>query len=191
MLVRNYDPPTRHPVTDMDKVLSYKRRQKLVIRACFHETSFGLVLTNNNVKSPSQSKTYWELLSELQRSATRASRAWTSRLGDIQGRGWVTPEKFGGLPHVFTFWLWTQGQGAVAGKWSRTHINYIWHTVSLRAETIPEALAKFWRLLGSLNLVLGYTVRKLRSIAFQRCIWRGGLLLAEMGENEDFLHKTA
>ena len=32
-------------------------------------------------------------------------------------------------------------------------------------------------------------VRKLRSIAFQRCIWRGGLPLVEMAENEDFLQK--
>ena len=34
-------------------------------------------------------------------------------------------------------------------------------------------------------------VRKLRSIAFQRCIWRGGLPLVEMAENEDFLQKKA
>ena len=65
------------------------------------------------------------------------------------------------------------------------------HTVSLRAHSIPEALAKFWRLVGSVNLELGYMVRKLRSVAFQRCIWRGGLHLAEMGENDDFLQKTA
>ena len=68
---------------------------------------------------------------------------------------------------------------------------FLRHTVSLRAQTIPEALAKFWWLVGSLNLELGYMVRKLRSIAFQRCIWRGGQQFAEMGENAEFLQKTS
>ena len=34
-------------------------------------------------------------------------------------------------------------------------------------------------------------MRKLRSIAFQRCILRGGLPLVEVSQNEDFLQKTA
>ena len=34
-------------------------------------------------------------------------------------------------------------------------------------------------------------VRKLRSIAFQRCILRGGLPLVEVSQNEDFVQKTA
>ena len=38
------------------------------------------------------------------------------------------------------------------------------------SQTIPEALAKFWRAAGSKVLAFGYMVRKLRSIAFQRCI---------------------
>ena len=45
-----------------------------------------------------------------------------------------------------------------------TSIEVLLHTVSLCAQTIPEALAKFWRLVGSSNLGLGYTVRKVRSI---------------------------
>ena len=38
--------------------------------------------------------------------------------------------------------------------------------------------------------VLGYMVKKPRSIAFQRCIWRGGLHLVEISQNEDFLQKN-
>ena len=34
-------------------------------------------------------------------------------------------------------------------------------------------------------------MRKLRSIAFQRCILRGGLPLVEVSQNEDFVQKTA
>ena len=62
---------------------------------------------------------------------------------------------------------------------------------SLRPWTIPEALAKVWRLVWSINLGFGFTVRKVRSIAFRRCITLGGLHLAEMDENKDFLQKTA
>ena len=57
------------------------------------------------------------------------------------------------------------------------------------SQTIPEALAKIWRAAGSEVKAFSYMVRKLRSIAFQRCIWRGGLSLVEMAENEDFLQK--
>ena len=39
--------------------------------------------------------------------------------------------------------------------------------------------------------VLGYMVKKPRSIAFQRCIWRGGLHLVEISQNKDFLKKLA
>ena len=35
------------------------------------------------------------------------------------------------------------------------------------------------------------TMRKLRFIAFQQCILRGGLPLVELSQNEDFLQKTA
>ena len=59
------------------------------------------------------------------------------------------------------------------------------------SQTIPEALAKIWRAAGSKVRAFSYMVRKLRSIAFQRCIWRGGLPLVEMAENEDFLQKKA
>ena len=59
------------------------------------------------------------------------------------------------------------------------------------SQTIPEALAKIWRAAGSKVRAFSYMVRKLRSIAFQRCIWRGGLPLVEMAENEDFLKKKA
>ena len=38
------------------------------------------------------------------------------------------------------------------------------------SQTIPEALAKIWRAAGSKVKVFSYMVRKLRSIAFQRCI---------------------
>ena len=34
-------------------------------------------------------------------------------------------------------------------------------------------------------------MKRLRSIAFQRCIIRGGLPLVELSQNEDFLQKTA
>ena len=37
-------------------------------------------------------------------------------------------------------------------------------------QTIPEALAKFWRATVSKFKAFSYMVRKLRSIAFQRCI---------------------
>ena len=66
-----------------------------------------------------------------------------------------------------------------------------WHSVRSCSQTIPEALAKFWRAAGSKVKAFAYMVRKLRSIAFQRCIWRGGLPLVEMAENEDFLQKYA
>ena len=59
------------------------------------------------------------------------------------------------------------------------------------SQTIPEALAKFWRAAGSKVKAFAYMVRKLRSIAFQRCIWRGGLPLVEMAENKDFPKKKA
>ena len=67
----------------------------------------------------------------------------------------------------------------------------VWHTVSLRTQSFPEALAKFWRLVGSWNFWLSYTVRKVRSIALQRCMSLGSLCQAETGENEDFLQKRA
>ena len=70
-----------------------------------------------------------------------------------------------------------------------TAANLVWRSVRYCSQTIPEALAKFWRAAGSKVLAFGYMVRKLRSIAFQRCIWRGGLPLVEMAENEDFLQK--
>ena len=38
------------------------------------------------------------------------------------------------------------------------------------SQTIPEALAKFWWAAGSKVRAFSYMVRKLRSIAFQRCI---------------------
>ena len=38
------------------------------------------------------------------------------------------------------------------------------------SQTIPEALAKIWRAAGSKVRAFSYMVRKLRSIAFQRCI---------------------
>ena len=38
------------------------------------------------------------------------------------------------------------------------------------SQTIPEALAKIWRAAGSKVKAFSYMVRKLRSIAFQRCI---------------------
>ena len=59
------------------------------------------------------------------------------------------------------------------------------------SQTIPEALAKFWRAASSKFKAFGYMVRKLRSIAFQRCTWRGGPPLVEMAENEEFLEKKA
>ena len=59
------------------------------------------------------------------------------------------------------------------------------------SQTIPEALAKIWRAAGSEVRAFSYMVRTLRSIAFQRCIWRGGHPLVEMAENEDFLQKKA
>ena len=39
--------------------------------------------------------------------------------------------------------------------------------------------------------VLSYMVKKPRSTAFQPCIWRGGLHLVEISQNEDFLKKMA
>ena len=39
--------------------------------------------------------------------------------------------------------------------------------------------------------VAGYMVKTPRSIAFQRCIWRGGLHLVEISQNKDFLKKLA
>ena len=38
------------------------------------------------------------------------------------------------------------------------------------SQTIPEAIAKFWRAAGPKVKAFGYMVRKLRSIAFQRRI---------------------
>ena len=73
----------------------------------------------------------------------------------------------------------------------------VWAHIELRrsvrscSQTIPEALAKFWEAAGSQFKAFSYMVRKLKSIAFQRCIWRGGLPLVEMAENEDFLQKKA
>ena len=73
------------------------------------------------------------------------------------------------------------------------HIYIIQLRRSVRScsQTIPEALAKFWRAAGPKVKAFAYMVRKLRSIAFQRCIWRGGLPLVEMAENKDFLQKKA
>ena len=74
---------------------------------------------------------------------------------------------------------------------SKSCINLFWlrRSVSSCSQTIPEALAKFWRAAGSEFKAFGYMVLKLRSIAFQRCIWRGGLPLVEMAENEIFSKK--
>ena len=41
------------------------------------------------------------------------------------------------------------------------------------------------------NIFFKNTIKKLRSIAFQRCILRGGLPLVEVSQNEDFVQKTA
>ena len=68
---------------------------------------------------------------------------------------------------------------------------YIWRSVRSCSQTIPEALAKIWRAAGSKVKAFSYMVRTLRSIAFQRCIWRGGPPLVEMAENEGFLQKKA
>ena len=57
-------------------------------------------------------------------------------------------------------------------------------------ETIPEALQKILRPTGSIFLGGGYTVIKMRSIAFQRCISWGGVNGVEMGQNNDFLQKS-
>ena len=58
------------------------------------------------------------------------------------------------------------------------------------SQTIPEALAKIWRAAGSKVRAFSYMVRKLRSIAFQRCIaWRG-VNGVKMGQNNDFLPKN-
>ena len=51
----------------------------------------------------------------------------------------------------------------------------VWHTVSLRTQSFPEALAKLWQLVGSWNFWLSYTVRKVISIALQRCMSLGSL----------------
>ena len=67
--------------------------------------------------------------------------------------------------------------------------NWLRRSVRSCSQTIPEALAKIWWAAGSKVKAFSYMVRKLRSIAFQRCIWRGGLPLVEMAENEDFLQK--
>ena len=67
----------------------------------------------------------------------------------------------------------------------------LWRSVRSCSQTIPEALAKIWRAAGSKVKAFSYMVRTLRSIAFQRCIWRGGPPLVEMAENEGFLQKKA
>ena len=61
------------------------------------------------------------------------------------------------------------------------------HYVRSCDETIPEALQKILRPTGSTLLGGGYTVRTLRSIAFQPCITLGGVYWVKMGQNNDFL----
>ena len=58
-------------------------------------------------------------------------------------------------------------------------------------ESFPEALPKIWRPAGWTKYFFKNTIKKLRSIAFQRCILRGGLPLVEVSQNEDFVQKTA
>ena len=58
-------------------------------------------------------------------------------------------------------------------------------------EVIPEALPKFSRLAGRRKLIFGVAPGKLRCTAFQRCISWGGVRLVEMGQNSDFLKKSA
>ena len=67
----------------------------------------------------------------------------------------------------------------------------IWHYVRYCDESFPEALPKFWRPAGWKKYFFKNTIKKLRSIAFQRCILRGGLPLVEVSQNEDFVQKTA
>ena len=68
--------------------------------------------------------------------------------------------------------------------------SFIRHYVRSCDETIPEALQKILRPTGSTLLGGGYTVRTLRSIAFQPCITLGGVYWVEMGQNNDFLQKS-
>ena len=65
------------------------------------------------------------------------------------------------------------------------------HYVRYCDESFPEALPKFWRPAGWKKYFFKNTIKKLRSIAFQRCILRGGLPLVEVSQNEDFVQKTA
>ena len=50
------------------------------------------------------------------------------------------------------------------------YIIHIGRSVRSCSQTIPEALAKIWLAAGSKVKAFSYMVRKLRSIAFQRCI---------------------
>ena len=113
---------------------------------------------------------------------------------DVQLIFWQTERRNGNFQNFDTKY-WVNWVFRLDWMWTldlyNTDARAVRHTVSLRAQTIPEALAKFWLLVGSIDLGLGYTVRKLRSMAFQRCIWRGGLHLAKMGENEDFFLQKA
>ena len=60
-----------------------------------------------------------------------------------------------------------------------------------RIQVCPKALAKFWRSDGWRKSIFALTSEKLRSTAFQRCISWGGGRLVEMGQNSDFLQKSA
>ena len=57
-------------------------------------------------------------------------------------------------------------------------------------QSSPDVSPKFWRLVGCFKFRLLTANLKPRSIAFQRCIWRGGPHLVEISQNEDFLKKT-
>ena len=67
----------------------------------------------------------------------------------------------------------------------------IWQGLSIEENICPDASSKFWRFAGFTKYFFKNTIRKLRSIAFQRCILRGGLPLVEVSQNEDFVQKTA
>ena len=77
------------------------------------------------------------------------------------------------------------------GLWDGMGHTVLRHYVRYCDESFPEALPKFWRPAGWKKYFFKNTMRKLRSIAFQRCILRGGLPLVEVSQNKDFLQKTA
>ena len=63
----------------------------------------------------------------------------------------------------------------------------LWHSVRMSLGVCPGASPKFWRLVGCFKFRSLGAKTTLRSVAFQPCIWMGGVNIVKIGEKHDFV----